>query len=797
MRWIALFLLARAAVPGATPETCPAGAPVGRFHLLVRPDDHSPARPISQVNRLLPGYKLLYRPGSDLEDKKAELALVIVPADRSEMKVLDSAPASQPAEWSLPVRCSIVALVWGPKGLNEGKVKNLVTKDRELIAQLAEYAQKTAEAESLLQALAQPTAPAGQNLDVAVMSFASQYGTANKLDRSAPTEQQTLTMLRAVNPALSTYDPLNPEPSKRVQQTAGLAAAVAGLFFGNTVGIAAGSAAMLTNLRTMVFPRTEFRSAFAHAGPDEAVSLCARREPSQARTKLAYLWATRVPDAAAPALTIEKPVHLPIGIRSSVPVKASDADWRLASRVQGWSFAEKQNGKAWPAKLSLNRDTRSLELDLSQAAPPPGEYTLRGKWDWDPMTVAGNLELHPFSSMEHVHLTGPSSDALIAGRGKVPIVIEGADFQFVDKLLLKNPADRYASPTPLNFALPLGLRCGPQEKMEAEIDTRALTPGKYMLEVAQQNGKVSETPVRVLPEPPAISNTPLRANTGEPEQRIVLRGAGLDRLEKISCEPATCKLGEAKGAKEREMAITLPPGATPGTRIPLQLTVESMQAPVTVENAIDVVGPRPVIESARASLPGGLPVALKPGELPAGTFATFELRVRDAGAVPSVLLGCRHSEPSTTVRASDQRPEAKLRISAPGSLFLLFEPGAVGRSGCELTVAVDSENGRSDPKIIGTVIRLPGIESFELSDEKLGDGLYAGVLKGKDLEIIDKTGWDEQNGTAVQQLPAAVPGEGQRQTLKVPMPWPAPAPHAPLYVWLRGEQQGRATTLRY
>ena len=44
-------------------------------------------------------------------------------------------------------------------------------------------------------------------------------------------------------------------------------------------------------------------------------------------------------------------MHLPLGIRSSVPVKASDADWRLASRVQGWSLAEKQTGKAWPAKF--------------------------------------------------------------------------------------------------------------------------------------------------------------------------------------------------------------------------------------------------------------------------------------------------------------------------------------------------------------------------------------------------------------------------------------------------------------
>src|ERR1035438_10054518 len=31
------------------------------------------------------------------------------------------------------------------------------------------------------------------------------------------------------------------------------------------------------------------------------------------------------------------------------------------------------------------------------------------------------------------------------------------------------------------------------------------------------------------------------------------------------------------------------------------------------------------------------------------------------------------------------------------------------------------------------------------------------------------------------------------QTLRIAMPWPSPTPKAPLFVWLRGETEGRAT----
>lgn len=48
-----------------------------------------------------------------------------------------------------------------------------------------------------------------------------------------------------------------------MQQSGGLAASIAGLFFGNAVGMAAGGTAFIQDIKGTFFPGTEFRSAFA------------------------------------------------------------------------------------------------------------------------------------------------------------------------------------------------------------------------------------------------------------------------------------------------------------------------------------------------------------------------------------------------------------------------------------------------------------------------------------------------------------------------------------------------------
>jgi hypothetical protein len=95
------------------------------------------------------------------------------------------------------------------------------------------------------------------------------------------------------------------------------------------------------------------------------------------------------------------------------------------------------------------------------------------------------------------------------------------------------------------------------------------------------------------------------------------------------------------------------------------------------------------------------------------------------------------------------------------------------------------------------VIRVPRLEKFTLTTEKIGDSSYAGILEGRDLDVIEKVGWDARNGVPVESIPAPVPSDPSHQTVRIVLPWPAPGPHAPLYVWLRGEQTGRKCAVNY
>ena len=141
---------------------------------------------------------------------------------------------------------------------------------------------------------------------------------------------------------------------------------------------------------------------------------------------------------------------------------------------------------------------------------------------------------------------------------------------------------------------------------------------------------------------------------------------------------------------------------------------------------------------------------------------------------------------------------ASLTSAGPGALYLSADPGAVGYPGCQLsaTVIVDPD-GRSDPFILGRVVRVPRLDKFTLTSEKAGDASYIGAVDGRDLDVIEKAGWDATNGLPVDSIPTPVAGEHPSQSLRLALPWPAPAPHAPLYIWLRGESQGRKTSVTY
>lgn len=289
------------------PGACPSGVALSSFDLEVLTDDETPVN-LRSVTRLDGGFRVRYKPkglfGADLKPDDAEVALISIPTTPTGvLAIMEAKKASEVAEWLIPSRASAVALVYGPRGLKLGKVADLVQRDPELISQLALYAEKSAQTEMLMETVSTwERSRSGQTLEAALAGFSSRSGVAvPMLNRDASTDQQALTLMRALNPALSGFDPLAPTPGARLQQSGSLAAAVAGVFFGSPVGLATMGGAMFLNMRSMMFPGSEFRAALAQPMVDAQV-LCARREPVKSRTRPVYMWAWRIQGPPAPRL---------------------------------------------------------------------------------------------------------------------------------------------------------------------------------------------------------------------------------------------------------------------------------------------------------------------------------------------------------------------------------------------------------------------------------------------------------------------------------------------------------------
>jgi hypothetical protein len=210
--------------------------------------------------------------------------------------------------------------------------------------------------------------------------------------------------------------------------------------------------------------------------------------------------------------------------------------------------------------------------------------------------------------------------------------------------------------------------------------------------------------------------------------------------------------------------------------------------------AVHVNGPAPKIIGARNSVPAQNNIPLKEGELPAGSFVSISLNVKNLGTQTKVRLRCgKTAEGELVLRVGEKSDRGSVQALSPEELFLSFDPGG-WQAGCEVSAMLDNGAGaKSAAYVLGKVIRVPHIESFELTEEKNGDN-YVGKLTGMDLENIAQVGWAADKGIPVAGLP--VP-EGRKQTLRIQLPWPAPSPHAPLFVWFRGEASGRETGIRY
>ena len=784
---------------GDAAPLCAGGTWLGTTRLEIAPFSPGPPLAIKSVAEIRGGSHLIWNPARFFPrpPHDAEVAAVLVPSSGDDsIIVLEPRNATMSTEWQLPERPQVIALIYGPQGLSEGKIKSLVAHNRELLMQLADYAAESSLVEALVQDLSNAE-QSGAGTGAVVKGISSKYGVTSQKLNSTPSNQQASLLLSAVLPTAIAFDPLGSSTSQ-AQQSGGLAASVAGLFFGNPVALAAGGAALFANLKTVLFPDTEFRSAFTQAADDGGLALCTKNPAAKAKTRIAYLWAYRSPEIKKPEVTIKGTSNFPLGAKAVLAVKlsggASTKDLELA---RDWRLAPVSGGSPVPVAVQATA-AGALELDPSNLKTP-GDYQLSATWDWDALPVAGTLHIRSYGDLAHAAFPPEERDKLIAGNGggEVTAALSGADFEFLDRVQIQSAA-RGAKPVDVGFRLPVGKRAGPQQSVALDLDTTK--SGAYHLLLSQSDGVVQQIPVTILPPKPKLANLPIHVNEGEARQKIHLEGSGLDRVDAVSSDA-----GEITGAADAggwTGEIALKDGISKGRRFSLLLTVRGLSAPIAVPDAIVVEGPRPAISGLRKSQAADLGVVLGEDELPIGMAAGLVLSVDhlDAGAQPALELHCHGGDLRHALTLAPGEPShgAILTFPGPGVLYLSFDPGVVGYPGCRLeaTVVLDPE-GRSDPYALGRAVRLPHLDRFNLSAEKAGDSSYAGTIQGSDLDVIDKVGWDAEDGVPVGAIATPIPGDPARQTLRVVLPWPAPAPHAPLYVWLRGESMGRKTNVTY
>jgi hypothetical protein len=755
--------------------------------------------PLRTINRLDEGDTVTYRPiVTRVTKEQGSVALVLVPAIRHQgedpLVVLEPKAADKPQQWTIPSKTSMVSFVYGPGGLSRSKVKHFLLKDDDLVAQIADYAEQTSDTEALLKALSSAETSSA-NVDAAVQGFASKWGISGKLDPHAAADQQASVLFANLNPAMGSLDPIASQTSQRIAGAAGLATSVATLFLGSPVGLIAGGAVMAIQMKQIAFPKAEFRSSFVQPLPGEGMALCGNRGPAPPHTQVAFLWATRISNSRAPVVRIGEAGTLAMGQKSPISVDANETDWKLIDRARKWALVSENGETSIPVSVSKALVGKVLELDLTHTDVAPGEYDLTAYWDWDQFSLDGEVGVRPLADFKTARLRPESQDQLIARAGKVPVTVEGSDFEFVNKVELEKINDRFNSAVPVPFVLPRGIRRGLQPRLDVQVNTIDLDPGDYRLLIAQVDGKAQSVDLKVLARPPRIDGLPLLVNVGDTNKPAALHGDHLDSVTKLETSKGSVELGPGTSS-ERKITLRLPPDLEPGTRVGLKVYVKDMAQQLEFPEAIQVVGQRPRILESKVSTPEGMEVSLHPGELPSGYFLSTMLRVKNVEPGSSVRLGCTAgTSTEVAVRIGEQLSGASLQQLAPDQLFLSFDSSA-WPSGCIVTARVDSGNdGQSEPFQLGRIVRVPKIENFRLTSEEIAPGLYIGILTGQNLETIERTGWEAAHGNSVIGLPTPLPGEGQKQSLKIKLPWPSPAPHAPLFIWLRGTKQALATTV--
>lgn len=561
---------------------------------------------------------------------------------------------------------------------------------------------------------------------------------------------------------------------------------------------------MALDLRSIAFPDTQFRAAFVQPLGKSGINLCGQQGPSPARTRIAYIWANRIPNIRPPTIQVGDADFIPASQKTPVPVDAPEPAWKYVDRVRDWMLVnDQQRISVAVAKLG---NPKALEIDLTKVPVPPGDYNLTGFWDWTPVQALGTIHVQALSDFKSAHLDPASQDRLLAKSGKVPVTITGSDFQFTTKVELKTVNDEFAVPQNVRFLLPKGLRKGPQNGMDVQIDTQDLDSGAYELLISQQDGKSHAVNFKILANPPRISNLPILingggsgqtgANAGPAPQHFVLKGERLDLLTKLEAPGVVLKLNPpAPNQLERNLTVELQSAPRPGTALPVKAYLQDRNEPMTLPDAMEITGPLPVIASSKLSLPTDMAIRVRSDEFPAGYTLNVMLDVKNIGRQSILRLICEGVGERAALRIGEKNAQHSLQQLSVDQLFLAFDTSAIP-AGCFLQALLDNGRaGSSQPFTLAHILRVPRIDSFTVSANLPQNGMRRYQLVGENLEMIERLGWDDSHSTAVSDLPKPLSGPGLKQSIEIDLADP-PTAESKLYVWLRGDQQGRAAAIQ-
>ncbi len=788
--------------------SCPAGAPLGALDLRVLSPGQQPL-PFRTITHLTEGDTLEYSPILRPKEKRpGEVALILVPAKREpgtpEMIVTDPKPADKPEQWKMDRTISLAALVYGPSGLNRKKVTGFLAKDEALIAQLADYAAKTEQAEKLMATLSNKESSL-LSVNAALSGFASQFGFSVAPDESAPAEIQASSVFSSMGTSSS---PLSNSTAVTVAPSGSLAGMAASFFLSGPLSVAAGGMSALLELRAIAFPDTQFRASFVTPIPgvtptqgveppqDSQLSLCGQQGDPPAHTRIAYIWASRIPNAATPVIQIGDADFIPENQKTPVPVKLADPGWKYLDRARDWALVDQHNKKTDVSVVALGKQ-KALEIDLAKAHLAPGDYKLTAFWDWAPIEPSGMVHVRALGDFKQAHLETASQDRLTAGSGKDTVTLMGGDFEFVTKVEMKKLNDEFATSSSVPFHLPKGLRKGPQDRVDVQIDTESLSPAAYELLISQPGTKSHAVNFKVLPNPPHIDNLPIIVNQGAGAQHFVLKGQRLDLLAKLEAPGAAFTLKPAdSGDGERSVTVEMTSAPQPGTELAVKEFLDDRSEPLTLSKALEITGPLPLIASSKLSLPAGMAIAVRDNEFPAGNTLNALLDVKNIERGSVLRLECADGVGEHAALALGERTAHwNLEQLSPDQLFLAFDTSSLP-AGCALQAVVDNgRGGKSQPFPLARILPVPQVDSFTVTADPPVNGMRQYRLTGTNLELIAKLGWDEANAVVVSGLPAPLSGPGLKQSIEVSLPDP-PATESNLYVWLRGDQQARATTIK-